>query len=51
MHWAVNHLGHFYLTYLLWSKLNKSNFFRVINMSSVSHKRILGFIENPNIDW
>ena len=35
---GVNHLGHFLLTYLLWDKLMKSNFFRVINVSSVNHK-------------
>jgi NAD(P)-dependent dehydrogenase (short-subunit alcohol dehydrogenase family) len=44
MQWAVNHLGHFYLTYLLWNKIQKSNFFRIINVSSLAHKRILGFL-------
>ena len=39
MQWGVNHLGHFYLTYLLWSKVLQSNSFRVINVSSLAHKR------------
>ena len=39
MQWGVNHLGHFYLTYLLWSKVLQSNSFRVINVSSLAHKK------------
>ena len=43
MHWGVNHLGHFYLTYLLWDKLSKSDFFRIVNVSSRGHKEYMGF--------
>jgi NAD(P)-dependent dehydrogenase (short-subunit alcohol dehydrogenase family) len=39
MHYGINYLGHFLLTYLLWNKLNKSKFFRIINTSSITHKR------------
>lgn len=38
MQYAVNHLGHFYLTYLLWKKLRNSQFFKVITVSSIAHK-------------
>lgn len=44
MHYAVNHLGHFYLTYLLFKKLQKSDFFKIINVSSLAHKKVLGFM-------
>ena len=42
MQWGVNHLGHFYLTFLLWSKIKKSENFRVVNVSSLAHKRTMG---------
>ena len=51
MQWGVNHLGHFYLTSLLWSKISASPFFRVINVSSLAHKRLLGFFKEPKPDW
>lgn len=51
MQWGVNHLGHFYLTYHLWEKLNASSFFRIINVSSLAHKRMLGFGPEPKPDW
>ena len=34
---GINHFGHFYLTYSLWSLLRKSNNPRVINLSSSAH--------------
>ena len=37
MTYAINHFGHFYLTYLLYPKLNKSTEARIINVSSVVH--------------
>ena len=51
MQYGINHLGHFYLTHLLWPKLNKSNFFRVINISSITHKNLLGFFGTPKPDF
>jgi NAD(P)-dependent dehydrogenase (short-subunit alcohol dehydrogenase family) len=36
---AINYLGHFYLTYLLWPLLNKATAFRIINLASVTHKK------------
>ncbi len=51
MQYGINHLGHFYLTHLLWPKLNKSNFFRVINLSSLAHKKLFGFFGTPVPDF
>lgn len=51
MQWAVNHLGHFYLTYLLWPKLTKGPFFRIVNVSSRGHLRYLGFFHKIGIDF
>ena len=42
MQWAVNHLGHFYLTFLLWDKVQKADNFRVVNVSSLAHLRTKG---------
>jgi len=38
MHMAVNHLGHFYLTSLLWTLLKRSSRLRIINVSALAHK-------------
>ena len=51
MQWAINHLGHFYLTHLLWPKVKKSEQFRVVNVSSLAHKKVNGFLRNPGLDW
>jgi NAD(P)-dependent dehydrogenase (short-subunit alcohol dehydrogenase family) len=51
MQWGVNHLGHFYLTHLLWKKVTASPYFRVINVSSLAHKRLMGFLGIVRPDW
>lgn len=51
MQWGVNYMGHFLLTYLLWPKISKSPNFRVINVSSLAHKRLIGFGTEPTLDF
>jgi len=51
MQWGVNHLGHFYLTSLLWTKIVKSDFFRIVNVSSLAHKKLLGFGPEPKMNF
>ena len=50
-HYAVNCLGHFYLTYLLREKLLRSSFFRIVNTTSIAHKRILGFFQTTKLNF
>ena len=51
MQMGVNHLGHFYLTYLLWEKLRQASNPRIINISSAAH-RGFGFPKyNLKIDF
>jgi len=38
---GVNHLGHFYLTYMLWDLLRTSKDLRIINVSSNGHLKIV----------
>ena len=55
MQWAVNHLGHFFLTSLLWPKIQKAEAFRVVNVSSLAHKMpapgIYSDLDFPNINF
>lgn len=51
MQWGVNHLGHFYLTSLLWPKIKLSPTFRIVNLSSLAHKRNMGFGAEPTLDF
>ena len=51
MQWGINHLGHFYLTYLLWERIKKAENFRIVNVSSLAHKFIYGFFGKTVLDW
>ena len=50
MHCGINYMGHFYLTHLLWEKLQNSKEFRVINLSSITHRKVLGFFSPPKLN-
>ena len=51
MQWGVNHIGHFYLTYLLWSKITASPSFRVVSVASRAHKDTVGLKIEPYPNW
>jgi NAD(P)-dependent dehydrogenase (short-subunit alcohol dehydrogenase family) len=46
MQMGVNHLGHFYLTSLLWDWIRKAEKPRVVNVSSRAHR---GFMMKRNM--
>lgn len=51
MQYAVNHLGHAYLVSLLMGKLKKSDCFRIINVSSLAHKKEGGLLKVPKVNF
>lgn len=50
MHHGINHQGHFYLTYLLWEKLQKSQYFKIINVSSRVQKYYAMYFWETSLD-
>lgn len=51
MQYGVNHMGHFYLTYLLYPKLIKSDYFKIVNVSALAHKMEIGNFQRPDINF
>jgi retinol dehydrogenase-12 len=50
MNYGVNHIGHFYLTYLLWDKINQASNWKIVNVSSSAHTALLPCLSEPSID-
>jgi NAD(P)-dependent dehydrogenase (short-subunit alcohol dehydrogenase family) len=50
MQMGVNHLGHFYLTYLLWEKIKKAEKPRIINVSSKAHQGFFTALTDINFE-
>ena len=50
MHFAVNHLGHFYLVQLLTKTLCESAPSRVVVVSAESHRQVFGFVKRFSLE-
>ncbi len=48
LQFATNHLGHFQLTLRLWDSLKKAGSARVVNLSSLGHRRTGVDLNDPN---